>query len=156
MESTRIRTEETESTAEGYSIKETAQQTRLSEDTIRYYEKIGLLPRARRKENRHRIYGEEEIRVMKLIGCLKKTGMPLDEMKPYLDMARTGDLSGTPENYERFRAYRQTVLEQIAELQSVVAFMDLKLEQGSLMQRRTCDEPESELGLPIQRSSKFQ
>ena len=44
---------------QGYSIKETAERTGMSEDTIRYYEKIGLLPRAKRKGNSHRIYSDK-------------------------------------------------------------------------------------------------
>ena len=39
-----------------YTIKQIAEQTGISEDTIRYYEKIKLLPRADRKENGHRVY----------------------------------------------------------------------------------------------------
>lgn len=39
-----------------FTIKETAVQTGISEDTIRYYEKIALLPRADRKDNGHRVY----------------------------------------------------------------------------------------------------
>lgn len=57
-----------------FSIKETSEQAGLSEDTIRYYEKIGLLPRAERKVNRHRVYRLEDIHTMKLITCLKKQG----------------------------------------------------------------------------------
>lgn len=54
-----------------FSIKETSEQAGLSEDTIRYYEKIGLIPRAERKPNRHRVYRSEDIHTMKLITCLK-------------------------------------------------------------------------------------
>ncbi|MGQ3482036.1 MerR family DNA-binding transcriptional regulator [Paenibacillus sp. TY11] len=50
-----------------YSIKETSEQTGLSKDTIRYYEKIGLLPRAERKTNRHRLYRPQDVHTMKLI-----------------------------------------------------------------------------------------
>lgn len=57
---------------EVFSIKETSEQAGLSEDTIRYYEKIGLLPRAERKANRHRVYRPEDIHTMRLITCLKK------------------------------------------------------------------------------------
>ncbi|WP_317618413.1 MerR family transcriptional regulator [Paenibacillus sp. PL91] len=64
------------SEAKGFSIKEAAEQTGLTEDTIRYYEKISLLPRAERKENSHRIYRAEDIQKIKLINCLKKQECP--------------------------------------------------------------------------------
>jgi DNA-binding transcriptional MerR regulator len=55
---------------QGYSIKQTSELTGITEDTIRYYEKIGLLPRAQRKGNSHSIYGDNDIETMKLITCL--------------------------------------------------------------------------------------
>lgn len=50
-----------------FTIKQTAEQTGISADTIRYYEKIALLPRAERKDNGHRIYRQEDINTIRLI-----------------------------------------------------------------------------------------
>jgi len=149
-------TDTAEAEPTGYTIKQTSELTGLPEDTIRYYEKIGLLPRAKRRANSHRIYAESDVETMKLILCLKKTGMPLDEMKPYLDMSRTGDLSETPEAFERIRQYRANVLEQISSLQTIVDFIDLKLAQGTLMNKQDCSaDPQEGPGLPAKRDSKF-
>ncbi|MCQ4087669.1 MerR family transcriptional regulator [Saccharibacillus sp. JS10] len=139
-----------------YTIKQTSELTGLPEDTIRYYEKVHLLPKAKRKSNTHRIYSETDIQTMQLIVCLKKTGMPLDEMKPYLDMSRDGNLAATPEAVERIQQYRATVLEQIQSLQTIVDFIDLKLEQGTLLNEQQCDaDPQQAPGLPAKRDSKF-
>ncbi|NQX48012.1 MerR family transcriptional regulator [Paenibacillus tritici] len=116
----------------GYSIKETAERTGITEDTIRYYEKIGLLPRAQRKGNSHRIYSEQDLEMMKLITCLKKTGMSLDDMRPFLNLSLDSDLSQYPELHEMILTHKQKILEQIASLQQVVDFIDNKVEQGSL------------------------
>ncbi|OWR27804.1 MerR family transcriptional regulator [Saccharibacillus sp. O23] len=141
---------------EAYTIKQTSELTGLPEDTIRYYEKIGLLPRAKRRANTHRVYGQEDVQTMKLILCLKKTGMPLEEMKPYLEMSQTGDLAETPEAFERIREYRATVLEQIESLRTIVDFIDLKLAQGTLLNRQDCDaDPQEGPGLPAKRDSRF-
>jgi len=149
-------TDTAEAEPTGYTIKQTSELTGLPEDTIRYYEKIGLLPRAKRRANSHRIYAESDVETMKLILCLKKTGMPLDEMKPYLDMSRTGDLSETPEAFERIRQYRANVLEQISSLQTIVDFIDLKLAQGTLMNKQDCGaDPQEGPGLPAKRDSRF-
>ncbi|MEO2204328.1 MerR family transcriptional regulator [Paenibacillus pabuli] len=115
-----------------YSIKETAEKAGLSEDTIRYYEKIELLPRAHRKANRHRVYRQEDIRIMKLITCLKKTGMSLEEMKPYLHMSMDSDLDEFPEEREMLVSHRMKVEAQIASLQQVVDFIDEKLDKRSM------------------------
>ena len=140
----------------GYTIKQTSELTGLPEDTIRYYEKIGLLPRAKRRANSHRIYNVDDVQTMKLILCLKKTGMSLDEMKPYLDMSREGNLAAAPEAFDRIREYRATVLEQIASLQTIVDFIDLKLTQGTLLNQPDCDvDPQNGPGLPAKRDSRF-
>jgi len=117
---------------EAFSIKETSEQAGLSEDTIRYYEKIGLLPRAERKANRHRVYHPEDIHTMKLITCLKKTGMSLEEMKPYLQMSMDSDLADFPEEREMLVNHRKKVEAQIASLQQVVDFIDEKLHKRSM------------------------
>lgn len=115
-----------------YSIKETAEKAGLSEDTIRYYEKIQLLPRADRKANRHRVYRQEDIQTMKLITCMKKTGMSLEEMKPYLHMSMDSNLDEFPEEREMLVNHRMKIEAQIASLQQVVDFIDEKLNKRSL------------------------
>ncbi|OWA35506.1 hypothetical protein B9G55_12785 [Saccharibacillus sp. O16] len=148
--------EHEEAAQETYTIKQTSELTGLPEDTIRYYEKIGLLPKAKRRANSHRVYGSEDVQTMKLILCLKKTGMSLEEMKPYLDMSRAGDLAETPEAFDRIRAYRAEVLEQMASLQTIVDFIDLKLSQGTLLNQQDCDaDPQEGPGLPAKRDSRF-
>lgn len=112
---------------EGYSIKETSELTGMSEDTIRYYEKIGLLPRAQRKQNSHRIYSNEDVETMRLMTCLKKTGMSLDEMRPFLNISLNSDLAEYPELYEKIQSHKQNILEQIASLQQIVDFIDTKV-----------------------------
>ncbi|MEK3735179.1 MULTISPECIES: MerR family transcriptional regulator [Paenibacillus] len=121
-----------------FTIKQTAELTGISEDTIRYYEKISLLPRAERKENGHRIYRQEDIETIQLLSCLKKTGMPLDEMRPFLGVAIDADPGEFPELVERLRNHRENIVSQIASLQQVVDFIDMKLEEGRY--RRNCSD----------------
>ncbi|WP_438445093.1 MerR family transcriptional regulator [Gorillibacterium sp. sgz5001074] len=129
-----------------YTIKQTAAQTGISEDTIRYYEKIALLPRADRKDNGHRIYRQEDIDTIRLISCLKKTGMPLGEMRPFLTVSADADPAEYPELVEHLRSHRETIISQIASLQQVVDFIDMKLGEGKI--RRDCsdDSPEATAG----------
>jgi MerR family copper efflux transcriptional regulator len=115
------------SEAIGFSIKEAAEQTGLSEDTIRYYEKISLLPRAERKENRHRVYRSEDIQKIKLINCLKKTGMPLEDMKPYLNISQTSDITAFPDLLELMLRHKDKIKKQIDSLQQIVDFIDSTL-----------------------------
>jgi DNA-binding transcriptional MerR regulator len=121
-----------------YTIKQTAEQTGITEDTIRYYEKIALLPRAERKENGHRIYRQEGINTIRLIACMKKTGMPLEEMRPFLAVSADTDPAEYPELVELLTSHRKNIVSQIASLQQVVDFIDMKLEEGRY--RRDCSD----------------
>ncbi len=121
-----------------FTIKQTAKQTGISQDTIRYYEKIALLPRADRKDNGHRVYRQEDIKTIRLISCLKKTGMPLDEMQPFLAVSSDTDPAEYPELVEHLRSHRENIVSQIASLQQVVDFIDMKLEEGKY--RRDCSD----------------
>jgi DNA-binding transcriptional MerR regulator len=121
-----------------YTIKQIAERSGMSEDTIRYYEKIALLPRANRRDNGHRVYGEEDIQSLKLISCLKKTGMPLEEMRPFLAVSADADPGDYPELAGKLRRHRDNIVSQIASLQQVVDFIDRKLEEGAA--RRDCSD----------------
>jgi DNA-binding transcriptional MerR regulator len=121
-----------------YTIKQTAEQTGITEDTIRYYEKIALLPRAERKDNGHRIYRQEDINTIRLIACLKKTGMPLEEMRPFLAVSADTDPAEYPELVELLTSHRKNIVSQIASMQQVVDFIDMKLEEGRY--RRNCSD----------------
>ncbi|MGO4545683.1 MerR family transcriptional regulator [Paenibacillus sp. 2TAB23] len=131
----------------GMTIKETSEQAGLSEDTIRYYEKIGLLPRAERKANRHRIYQVEDVETMKIITCLKKTGMSLDEMKPYLDLARNDALQTSPEVFDLIQSHKRKIEQQVASLQQIIDLIDSRLARGNFV-ADGCSLPEEEKRMP--------
>lgn len=118
-----------------YSIKQASKKTGLTEDAIRYYEKIGLLPYAKRKRNGHRIYAEEDIELMELIICLKKTGMSLNEMKNILQYPVKYKLSSVPELKRTLLEYKEKVMNQIHDLQRIVEFIDSKLENDETLFR---------------------
>lgn len=114
-----------------FTIKQVAEQTGITEDTIRYYEKIMLLPRAERKENGHRFYLKEDIYRIKQVTCLKKTGMSLEAMRPFLTAAIGSDSVNDPELVDQLRSQREHIINQISSLQQIVDFIDMKLKEGS-------------------------
>lgn len=122
-----------------YTIKELSAMVDLSAYTIRYYEKIDLLPKAERNESKYRVYTKKDVERLRLILCMKKTGMSLEEIKPYLDLDIEGDITDYPELIERAISHKEKVLKQIEDLQQVVYFIDQKLKQKSF-HRRDCAE----------------
>jgi len=71
-----------------YTIGQAAALTGFSIDTIRYYEKIGLAKPPMRGPGGLRAYGEDDVKRLSSLHCLKRTGLSLEEMKTFLHEGR--------------------------------------------------------------------
>ncbi|WIL45561.1 MerR family transcriptional regulator [Bacillus bombysepticus] len=71
-----------------FTISDIAKKTGLSTDTIRYYEKINLLPPANRNGNNNRQYVQLDIDRILFINHLKRTQMPLNKIQEYMKFSR--------------------------------------------------------------------
>lgn len=69
-----------------YSIHDVEKMYDIPSSTLRFYEKVGILPRIDRSSNGRRIYKAEELEWLELVMALKDTGMALDTIKDYLSM----------------------------------------------------------------------
>ncbi|MBP1991611.1 MerR family transcriptional regulator [Paenibacillus eucommiae] len=113
-----------------YRIRQFAALTGVSEDTLRYYEKTGVLPPAGRNSNGHRYYtAEDEERVMVLL-CLKKAGMSLEEIKPFMQLAIDEEMQNAPFIQEMLLNYKNKVEGQMRELQKILDVISVKLYSG--------------------------
>lgn len=108
-----------------YTIKEAAKILNLPATTLRYYDKEGLLPFVKRRESGYRIFSEEDIAMLRIIECLKKTGMPIKEIKQFTDWAQLGDAT-LQERYHMFLERRRIAEEQMAELQKTLDLINYK------------------------------
>lgn len=72
-------------------IKEAAETSGLSADTIRYYEKIGLVPPLARDSSGQRRFSKENVDWMTVLFWLRKTGMPMKVMSRYAFLVHAGD-----------------------------------------------------------------
>lgn len=73
-----------------YTIKEVAEIVGESDHTIRYYCKEGLFPFLTRDKNNIRKFTEEDLEGVRIVLCLRDTGMPLAEIKRYMDLCTMG------------------------------------------------------------------
>jgi len=73
------------------SIRECAAATNTTPDTLRYYEKIGLLSRISRQGNGHRRFNADDVRWITFLRRLHDTGMPIRHMRQYAKLVRRGD-----------------------------------------------------------------
>ncbi|WP_412742757.1 MerR family transcriptional regulator [Krasilnikovia sp. MM14-A1004] len=74
-----------------YTPGETAHRTGFSLDTLRYYERIGLLADVERTPGGQRKYSDDDIGLLEILRCLRETGMPIQRMREFADLCRTGD-----------------------------------------------------------------
>ena len=97
-----------------YSISEIAEMMNVAPSTIRYYDKIGLLPNIKRK-NGLRVFEDEDFEWLRVLNCLKNTNMPLAKIKEYGELVKYGD-SSLAERYELIKEQKEKILNEIAKL----------------------------------------
>lgn len=108
-----------------YTIKDAAEKINVPTSTIRFYDKSGLLPFMERSESGYRLFSEKDIATLRIIDCLKKTGMPIKEIKKFSDWLQEGD-SSLQQRYEMFLERKKVVEAQMAELQATLDIIKYK------------------------------
>ena len=103
-----------------------AEEVDLSIDTLRYYEKAGLMPPVQRLPNGHRRYTQSDIDWLELVKCLRGTGMPIRNIQRYAYLAECGDHTAE-ERVELLAQHRREVLAQLDELQRNLTHINEKL-----------------------------
>src|SRR2546430_980036 len=119
----------------GLTIQQVAQQMGLSIDTLRYYERIGLLEPVGRAQNGHRRYTQHDLAWIDLLIRLRNTGMPRAQMVRFAQLRRQGSATATErrlmlEQHQRSLERHMQELEQhMAELQQSIALHEEREEQ---------------------------
>ncbi|WP_321785355.1 MerR family transcriptional regulator [Paraburkholderia sp. J94] len=108
-------------------IGDVASQTGLSVHTIRYYERIGLIPFALRDGSGQRAYDRSILDWLAFLGRLKKTGMPIQGMLRYAQLRAEGAATEA-ERCALLVEHRDAVRAHIAELQTCLLALDAKIE----------------------------
>ena len=107
------------------TIGEIAKKTDLSESTLRYYEKKGLL-RVGRDHNGRRDYEESDIAWIKFIRRLKETGMLIKEIKRYAQLRYRGETT-MPERLDMLQKHRKYILKQLKKWNEYLQNLDDKI-----------------------------
>jgi len=109
-----------------YSIKAAAEKFGLTPNTLRFYEKEGLLPQVERSQSGIRRYTDEDLEWLSLICCLKNTGMGIKQIREFVNLTLLG-----PETlYQRCQLLRQHKAEvegRIAEMQQLLEKVSWKI-----------------------------
>jgi DNA-binding transcriptional MerR regulator len=115
-----------------YSIADIARETGLTYDTIRYYEKIGLVPAPDRTENGQRQYGKLDLERFLFIVRLRQTRMPIKSIERYMQLAMDQEYESC---YNVLLEHKQQIDQQLTEIQSTLEVMNFKLEHYQDMMR---------------------
>ena len=108
-----------------YTVGEMAKKIGVAPSTLRYYDKEGLLPFVERSSGGIRVFKEADYEWLKVIECLKKTGMPFKDIKTFIEIAMQGDET-IDERLELIRKQRDEVGRQIAELKETMNTLNFK------------------------------
>lgn len=107
-----------------YTISEVVEQTGLTADTLRFYEKIGLVISPERGNGQQRKYTSVDIGKIRFLSLLKRTHMPLKKIREYI---QSYDAQDEAHCYDLLDEHRQTVEKQIAELTDSLQTLQYKL-----------------------------
>jgi DNA-binding transcriptional MerR regulator len=110
-----------------YTISEVSALTGLSAHTLRWYERIGLMPHVDRSHTGQRRFTNGDLDWLAFVGKLRLTGMPVADMVTYAELVRAGDHT-YPERKALLEATRLDVRRRIAELQGTLTVLDTKID----------------------------
>ncbi|HEL2203055.1 TPA: MerR family transcriptional regulator [Streptococcus suis] len=119
-----------------HTITEVSEQYQISSNTLRYYERIGLLPDIPRQSNGNRYFTENNLKWLEMIICLRHSGIPIETLVNYAELLKQG--KGTEKERENLlREQLATLYQKQANLQRSIDRLEHKIslyESGDIEQ----------------------
>lgn len=108
------------------TIKEVSEKYGVSQDTLRYYERIGVIPEVTRTAGGIRDYQPEDLGWLELALCMRGAGLPVNVLVEYLRLYREGD-STIPQRLELLTAQREELAAMKARIENTLSRLDYKI-----------------------------
>lgn len=108
-----------------YTVGEMSKVSGVPASTLRYYDKEGLLPCVERSSGGIRMFTDKDYEWLRVIECLKKSGLSITEIRAFIDMVNRGDDS-LEERLELFRSRRESVKKQMEYMQQTLDLLEFK------------------------------
>ncbi len=117
-------------------IAEVSERFGISTDTLRYYERIGLIRPVSRNSGGIREYGEVDLRRVDFIKCMRSAGLPIEVLIEYVNLVEQGDPT-IQARKDILKEQREVVRTKMGELQKTLELLDRKIElyEQRLLQR---------------------
>ena len=110
-----------------FTLQEVVQRSGLSEHTLRYYERIGLLDRVHRdRSSGHRRYTAEDVQNIETLACLRTTGMSIDAMRTYFALLKDGK-AAADQQLALFEAQKKALEQELAQKQEHLRYLEQKV-----------------------------
>ncbi|MHB9294118.1 putative MerR family transcriptional regulator, aldehyde-responsive regulator [Hollandina sp. SP2] len=110
------------------TIAEVAKKYGLSIDTLRYYERIGLIPPVKRNRSGIRNYSETDCNRVEFVKCMRSAGIPVESLIEWVRLFRMGEETRETRKII-LQEQRELLAARIAELQKTLDGLDLKIEK---------------------------
>lgn len=108
-------------------IAEVSEKFGLSMDTLRYYERVGLIPPVHRNEGGIRDYDELDLRRVDFVKCMRSAGLPIEVLIEYVALVQRGDKT-IEARKEILKEQRELLLTRMQEMQKTLDILDHKIE----------------------------
>ena len=108
------------------TIKEVAEKYDISADTLRYYERVGMIPKVTRRPNGIRDYQESDLGWVELAICMRSAGLPIEVMIESVKLYKEGD-NTIPARLELLQEQMNALKEQKAQIESTVERLAYKI-----------------------------
>ena len=110
------------------TIKEVSEKFDISQDTLRYYERVGMIPPVTRNSSGIRDYQEKDIGWVELAKCMRSAGLPVEAMIEYVRLTQEGD-NTIPARLQLLSEQREALVEQRQKIDSTLERLSYKIER---------------------------
>jgi DNA-binding transcriptional MerR regulator len=110
------------------TIKEVSEQYDISQDTLRYYERVGMIPTVTRTAGGIRDYQAEDLRWVELARCMRSAGLSVEALIEYVRLTQAGDET-IPARLQLLREQKEQLEIQRGKIDAALARLDGKIER---------------------------
>lgn len=108
------------------TIKEVSEKFGISQDTLRYYERVGMIPHITRTAGGIRNYQESDLGWVEMALCMRSAGLPIEAMIEYVRLFQEGDET-IPARLQLLLDQREALIEQKAQIDSTLKRLNYKI-----------------------------
>lgn len=108
-------------------ISEVSEQFEISPDTLRYYERVGLIPSVNRTEGGIRDYDEINLEAVKFITCMRNAGLPIEVLIEYVELVQQGEHTSEARKQILIRQ-RDELVQKLDAMQKTLNLLNYKIQ----------------------------